>query len=198
MIYPINNESIDFAESLINNGEIIAYPTDTLYGFGVDATNSKAINKLNLLKGRIQPLSIIVSNIKDINQYAIISNEIKKYLTKYLPGPYTLLLPKNNSNLSDLSDLITYDSKLVGIRIPKHNFPIELVKKINKPIVTSSINQKDRKPLNLTDKIEENYPEISIFEDQKQELINSIGSTIIKLNNNEIELIRQGDGDFPL
>ena len=112
-----------------------------------------------------------------------------------MPGPYTLLLPKEKSNLSDL---ITYGSDLIGIRIPNHNFPIKLVKKINKPIVTTSINKKGSTPLNQTNDIEQNYPEISIFEDQEQELINSIGSTIIKLNNNEINLIRQGDGKFPL
>ena len=139
MIYPINNESINFAKSLINDGEIIAYPTDTLYGFGVDATNSKAISKLNLLKGRTQPLSIIVSDMNKINQYAVISTEIKNTISQFLPGPYTLLLQKNNSNLSEL---ITYGSDLIGIRIPEHNFPIKLVKKINKPIVTTSINKK--------------------------------------------------------
>ena len=195
MIYPINNESINFAESLINDGEIIAYPTDTLYGFGVDATNSKAINKLNILKGRTQPLSIIVCDLNDINQYAVISNQIKKIISDFLPGPYTLLLPKKKSNLSEL---ITYGSELIGIRIPEHDFPIKLVKKIKKPIVTTSINKKGSTPLNQTDDIEKNYPEISIFEDQEQKLINSVGSTIIKLNNDEIKLIRQGDGKFPL
>ena len=195
MIYPINNESINFAESLINDGEIIAYPTDTLYGFGVDATNSKAINKLNILKGRTQPLSIIVCDLNDINQYAVISNQIKKIISDFLPGPYTLLLPKKKSNLSEL---ITYGSELIGIRIPEHDFPIKLVKKIKKPIVTTSINKKGSTPLNQTDDIEKNYPEIAIFEDQEQKLINSVGSTIIKLNNDEIKLIRQGDGKFPL
>tara|TARA_B100000676_G_C17827797_1_gene706165 strand:- start:8 stop:595 length:588 start_codon:yes stop_codon:yes gene_type:complete len=194
MIYPINNESINFAKSLIDDGEIIAYPTDTLYGFGVDATNSNAINKLNLLKGRTQPLSIIISNISDVNQYAILSNETKKHIIKFLPGPYTLLLEKKDSHLSDL---ITYGSELIGIRIPKHDFPINLVKKINKPIVTTSINKKGSTPLNLTDNIEDNYPEISIFEDQEQETNNSMGSTIIKILNDKITLIRQGDGIFP-
>ena len=195
MIYPINNESINFAKSLIDDGEIIAYPTDTLYGFGVDATNSKAINKLNLLKGRTQPLSIIVSNINDINQFAFISKKTKITISQFLPGPYTLLLPKEKSNLSEL---ITYGSELIGIRIPKHNFPINLVKQLKKPIVTTSINKKGSKPLNLTYDIELNYPEISIFEDQEQKLINSIGSTIIKIENTEITLIRQGDGIIEL
>jgi len=194
MIYPINNESINLSQSLINDGEIIAYPTDTLYGFGVDATNSKAINKLNILKGRTQPLSIIVPNINEIPKYASVTEKLLTKIMKYLPGPYTILLKKKKSNLSDL---ITYGSELIGIRIPKHKFPIELVTTINKPIVTTSINKKGRKPLNQTDDIENNYPEISIFEDQEQTIIDSIGSTIIKFNDKE-QLIRKGDGVFPL
>jgi len=194
MIYPINNESINLSQSLINDGEIIAYPTDTLYGFGVDATNSKAITKLNILKGRTQPLSIILGNINDIQKYAYATEELLTIISKYLPGPYTILLKKKKSNLSEL---ITYGSELIGIRIPKHNFPIDLVSAFKKPIVTTSINKKGSKPLNQTDDIENNYPEISIFEDQEQTFIHSIGSTIINLNDKE-ELIRQGDGDFPL
>ena len=194
MIYPINNESIKFAKSLINDGEIIAYPTDTLYGFGVDATNSEAITKLNILKGRTEPLSIIIPNVNEIKNYAEINSKNLNKISKYLPGPYTLLLNKKDSILSNL---ITYGSEFIGIRIPKHDFPIILSKELKKPIVTTSINQTGKKPLNKIDSIESHYPEIAIFEDQNQNQNNSTGSTIINLIDDEV-LIRQGDGDFPL
>ena len=63
MIYPATDQYIDLAYNALESGEVIVYPTDTLYGFGVDATNSDAIQKLNRLKGRCQPLSIILENI---------------------------------------------------------------------------------------------------------------------------------------
>ena len=62
MIYPANEDTLKYAVPLLLDGEVIVYPTDTLYGFGVDATNTESIKKLNALKGRTQPLSIILEN----------------------------------------------------------------------------------------------------------------------------------------
>ena len=80
MIYPATNQYTDLACNALKNGDIIVYPTDTLYGFGVDATNTNAIQHLNQLKGRLQPLSIILENIEQINQYAKLTDTIKNDL----------------------------------------------------------------------------------------------------------------------
>ena len=66
MIYPATDQYIDLAKNTLENGEVIVYPTDTLYGFGVDATNTKAIQRLNRLKGRVKPLSIVLESIDNI------------------------------------------------------------------------------------------------------------------------------------
>ena len=63
MIYPATDQYIDLAKNTLENGEVIVYPTDTLYGFGVDATNTAAIHRLNRLKGRSTPLSIVLESI---------------------------------------------------------------------------------------------------------------------------------------
>ena len=83
MIVKANNNNIDGAISLISKGNIIVYPTDTLYGFGVDATNNIAITKLNKLKKRTQPLSIIIDEIISIKDYAIINTKKNKLSKKY-------------------------------------------------------------------------------------------------------------------
>ena len=70
MIYTADNRYINLAAQKILEGQIIVYPTDTLYGFGVDATNSNAINTLNKLKKRNSPLSIIVSSMEMLEEYA--------------------------------------------------------------------------------------------------------------------------------
>ena len=80
MIYSCDNRSINRAVSILKNGGIIICPTDTLYGFGVDATNSSAINKLNILKQRVQTYSVIVKSVNMINDYAKISLEQKSIL----------------------------------------------------------------------------------------------------------------------
>ena len=195
MISPTNELSINFAVDTLNKGEIIAYPTDTLYGFGVDATNDESITKLNQLKGRTQPLSIIIANLSEIQKYAIISGKNLKKISEYLPGPFTFLIKKRKSILSDL---VTYGSEFIGIRIPNHKFPLKLVERLKKPLITTSINKNGHTPLNKIEDIENNYPEIKIFEDKNQNNISSNGSTIIMLDENNIKLIRQGDGIFKL
>ena len=195
MINSINERSIKFAVDTLKKGEIIAYPTDTLYGFGVDATNDEAINKLNLLKGRTQPLSIIIPDFSEIEKYAKISKKTLEKINQYLPGPFTFLIKKRKSILSEL---VTYGSEFIGIRIPNHKFPLKLVDRLKKPLITTSINKNGHTPLNKIDDIENNYPEIKIFEDKNQNNMSSNGSTIIMLDENNIKLIRQGDGIFKL
>ena len=190
MINPINERSIEFAIDTLKKGEIIAYPTDTLYGFGVDATNDEAIIKLNQLKGRTQPLSIIIANLSEIEKYSIITEKTLKKISKFLPGPFTFLIKKRKSILSDL---VTYGSEFIGIRIPNHKFPLELVDRLKKPLITTSINKNGHTPFNKVEDIENNYPKINIFEDKNYNK-SSIGSTIIKIDGNNIKLIRKGDG----
>ena len=84
MIYPATEKYLNLAQESINNGEVIVYPTDTLYGFGVDATNTDAIQKLNRLKGRIQPLSIIIKSIEEIDKFAEINSSVMKNLNKII------------------------------------------------------------------------------------------------------------------
>ena len=70
MIYPATDQYIDLAKTTLGNGEVIVYPTDTLYGFGVDATNTDAIQRLNRLKGRSKPLSIILESVEHLHDFA--------------------------------------------------------------------------------------------------------------------------------
>jgi len=187
-----NGSSLKIAEELILKGKIIAYPTDTLYGLGVDATNTEAISLLNKLKKREQPYSIIVNSIKMLHKYAHLSTKDEKKIKNYLPGPYTLILKKKNT---DLSKLITLDLNTIGIRIPKHDFCLNLIKMINKPIVTTSINKHGYRPLNTITDIRNIFPRINLFKDD-QININSKGSTIIDFVIKPEKIIRQGDGEY--
>ena len=139
MIYSCNNTSIDKAVSILRNGEIIIYPTDTLYGFGVDATNSKAIKSLNLLKNRKDSLSIIVSSLNEIEKYGKLNEDIRELIDRILPGPFTILIDSIGSNLSPL---VNESSNYIGIRIPNHSFPIKIVETLGNPIITTSVNKK--------------------------------------------------------
>ena len=193
MIYPANDDTLKYAVPLLLAGEVIVYPTDTLYGFGVDATNTDSIKKLNALKGRTQPLSIILENIDNIINYGIIDSKLKNNISNIFPGPYTIIIPKS---ASDLSPLVTYGSPNVGIRIPDHPFPAKLVKKLKRPVITTSINRRGKEPLHDVSQVEIDFPDIAIFEDNNIKI--SLGSTIIDFSKDPPEIIRKGDGKFPL
>ena len=186
----LDKKSLDTATNLITDGKIIIYPTDTLYGFGVDATNSKAIQNLNNLKKRIQPYSIIVSSFEMLEKYAEIDKYILKKIKSYLPGPYTVILKVLQN---DLSNLINPNISTIAIRIPRNRFIINVIEKINKPIVTTSVNSHNELPLNEINKITKKYPKINIFKDNNIN-INSKGSTIIDCNSAAFRVIRIGDG----
>ena len=96
----IKKNKINNALEQLRKGNIIIYPTDTIYGFGVDATNSLSIKKLNILKGRQTPLSIMINNIKSIEKYAFLDQKQSLSISKILPGPYTILLKARKSILS--------------------------------------------------------------------------------------------------
>jgi len=192
MIYPATEKYIEMAMNSLNNGDVIVYPTDTLYGFGVDATNSDAIQKLNKLKGRSQPLSIVLEKVSDVSTYAKITSKITAELENIFPGEYTILLPSIDS---ELSPLVFNSSPLVGIRIPLHFFPLQLVKLFGKPIITTSINRHGNEPLNDVTQVEVDFPNVDIFEDNDH--TPSKGSTIIDMSQKPFSIVRQGDGKYP-
>ena len=193
MIYPATDQYINLANDALENGEVIVYPTDTLYGFGVDATNTDAIHKLNRLKGRIQPLSIVLESVEHLHDFAEFNDEIESQMNELFPGRYTALLPAKES---DLSSFVQNGSPKIGVRIPDHFFPVKLVKLLGKPIITTSINRHGNDPLNNVTQVEIDFPNVDIFEDSNHSP--SKGSTIIDFSSSPPIIVRDGDGPYPL
>ena len=193
MIYPATDQYINLANDTLKSGEVIVYPTDTLYGFGVDATNTEAIHKLNRLKGRIQPLSIILESVEHLHDFAEFDVDIESQIKELFPGRYTVLLPAKES---DLSPFVQNGSPKIGVRIPNHFFPVKLVKLLGKPIITTSINRHGNDPLNDVTQVEIDFPNVDIFEDSKHSP--SKGSTIIDFSSSPPAIVRDGDGPYPL
>ena len=179
---------------ILDRGDIIIYPTDTLYGFGVDATNTKAVELLNLLKKREQVYSIIVNSKKMLNKYAYVLKKQDPIIDKHFPGPFTMIFKKKDSNLSSL---ISLKLKTVGIRIPNHKFSINITKHLNRPIVTTSVNFHKSKPLSNYKEIREKFKNINMFYDEDCNH-KSLGSTIVDLSTAHNRILRNGDGKFIL
>ena len=193
MIYPATDQYIDLAYKAVENGEIIVYPTDTLYGFGVDATNTDAVQHLNRLKGRSQPLSIVLESIEQMHDYAEFDVDIQTEMDQLFPGQYTALL---SAKQNKLSPLVQNGSPKIGIRIPDHFFSIKLIKLLGKPIITTSINRHGTEPLNDVTQVETDFPNVDIFEDSNH--TPSKGSTIIDYTALSPVVVREGDGAYPL
>jgi len=176
----------------LKEGNIIVYPTDTLYGFGVDASNETAIIKLNKLKERAQPLSILLSNINEIDKYAELNDYSRTKIFNLLPGPYTVLLKSKNN--PKISKLVQAGSNLIGIRVINLDFCNEIIQRLGNPIITTSVNRHKMPSLSSIKEINKEFPDINIY--YTYDSIKSSGSTIIDFSLKEEKVIRLGEGDY--
>ncbi len=191
-----NEREIEKVVDVLKKGGLIIYPTDTVYGLGCDITNMKAMEKVAKIKGlklAKANFSFICYDLSNLSDYVKqIDTQTYKILKKYLPGPYTFVLP-SNTNLPKAFK----NKKTVGIRIPDNNIIRELVKKLGNPIVSTSIYDEDDLLEYTTD------PEL-IYE-KWGDLVDIVidggfgdnhASTVIDLSNDEIEIIREGKGSI--
>lgn len=177
------------------NGGVIIYPTDTVYGIGCDLNNQRAVQRLCQLKG-IKPnkmnLSFICYDLSDISLYAKqMDNTVFKLMKKTLPGPYTYILESS----SKVPKILNVKKKQVGIRVPDHNIPRQIVRLLGNPIISSSIKDEDDVVEYTTDP--------SLIYDKYKKLVDmvidggyggNIASTVVDCTKNPVELIREGAG----
>lgn len=134
----ISND-IDLAADLLRQGEIVAIPTETVYGLAANIYNNDAIEKIFIAKKRPKNDPLIV-HIHDIAQLDEITKEVpekaKILMEKFWPGPLTFLLKRSDK----ISDDITSGSELVAVRMPKHPITLELLSKVNFPLAAPSAN----------------------------------------------------------
>ena len=183
-----SKKSILNAAEVILNGGIIVYPTDTLYGFGVDANNISAINKLNKLKRRKGPISVVMQDIDTIISCAKIDDVEVEIIRKNLMGYTTIILPVKHGTVYKS---IMGEGETLGIRLPDHSFATNLCKLIDGPITTTSVNRSGEIPLNDPNEI------FKVFNGEFDLLIDdgkinhAKGSTIYKLENYKLNTIRK-------
>jgi len=167
----------------INEGSIFIYPTDTIYGLGCDATNTRAVNKLRRIKKRYtKPLSIIAPNKTWILKHCYIKKKYISYLKK-LPGPFTLLLKLKNKGV--ISSSVT-NNDVVGVRIPNHKFT-KIIQKTGKPFVTTSVNISGKKYAICIDEVSVSIKKHCIMIEDG--VICGRPSTIIDLTGEKIRII---------
>ncbi len=114
----MKKNKLDIAKNLLSSGELVIFPTETVFGLGADATNDKAVKSIFKVKKRPQANPIIChfKSIKQIEKYFFLSEFEKKLGSKFWPGPLTIILKKRKN--AKISKLVSNNSTLVGCRIP--------------------------------------------------------------------------------
>lgn len=148
-ISALDDTAVELAQKLIKSGEVIALPTDTIYGFACSAIDVNAIDRLYGIKRRNEnkPVAVCVGQVGDIQKWAYISHLPECLLSALLPGPVTLVLKCVNK----LDKSVVHHNK-VGIRIPDHNFIRAIANGLNCPLALTSANiSSEPSPLCVTD-----------------------------------------------
>lgn len=133
--------TIDETVKVLEEGGIVIYPTDTVYGIGGDATSPAVVEKVREIKGieKEKPFSVIMADLGMIEEYCVVNFAEELILKKYLPGPYTFILKVHRP-------IAATTTLTLGVRIPEHAFCTAVCEKFKKPIVTTSANKTGEAP----------------------------------------------------
>lgn len=182
---------------VLENDGVIIYPTDTVYAFGCSIDSQKAADRISQIKGdnkKRDNFSIVFKDISQVAEYTKqIPNDIFKIMKDKLPGPFTFLLEANHK----VPKLYKNKKRIVGARIPNNNIPHQIVERLGRPILSSSVHDEDEIIEYTTD------PELihERYHHQVDYVIDggpggNEASTVIDARDNAIEVIRQGKGDI--
>lgn len=198
-LHPENPEKRKIQQIItcLQQGGIIIYPTDTVYGIGCSIMQSKAVEKICQIKG-IKPekanLSFICNDLSHISDYTNpISNWAFKLMKRSLPGPYTFILSANNN----VPKILKSKKKTVGIRVPNNIIAQTIARELGHPLLSTSLHNDDE----ILDYIT-NPEEMHDQYEKRVDMIIDGGmgsvhpSTIVDLTGSSPEIIREGAGDL--
>ena len=183
-------ENLKLAGEMIRAGEIVAFPTETVYGLGADGLNLSARKKIYIAKGRPsdKPLTLHVASLNQVEQVAEISAAAEKLFKTFCPGPLTIILPKQKN----LPDFVTNGLPSVGIRFPDNEVALNFIKTADRLIAAPSANISGQAPPKSAQEVFENLQgKVEIILDGG-ECKFGISSTIVDLTEGRPKILRQG------
>ncbi|MGY5143115.1 MAG: L-threonylcarbamoyladenylate synthase [Candidatus Nitrosopumilus sp. bin_32a] len=183
-----DKEGIEKASQIISQGGIVIFPTDTVYGIGCDPYNKASIEKIYKIKSRdtTKSVPVLTYSIETAERIAQFDQFTKKIVKKFWPGPLTIILKVTDKKIKESMNL----KNKIAIRVPDHKCTLELLKKCNYLVGTSA---------NISGNLSYTNPEECLKSLQNYDvfvdggIITSSGeSTIIEIENEEINIIREG------
>ena len=183
-----DKKGIDKAIQSINQGGIVVFPTDTVYGIGCDPFNKESVKKIYQIKSRdfSKPFPVLVYSKEVAKKIAIFDEFTEKVVEKFWPGPLTIILKLIDKNLKKSLNL----NEKIAIRVPNNKCTLELLKKCNF-IVGTSANVSGQPSFTNPDQCFKTIQNFDVFIDGGK-ISNSEESTIIEIEKGEIKIIREG------
>jgi tRNA threonylcarbamoyl adenosine modification protein (Sua5/YciO/YrdC/YwlC family) len=192
-VNPLHPEprKIERAREALEAGEVIAYPTDTVYGLGCDLFNKKAIDRLYQLKGMpsSQQLAFVCSSVADASKYAVMHDHVFHTFKRFLPGPYCFIVEATR----DVPKIVQSKRKTVGVRIPDHPVALALAAALGRPIVSTTAARKGEEAKPDAREIDDDFPGLALVLDAGA--VGLVPTSVVDLTGPSPLIVRAGAGD---
>ena len=175
--------------STLSRGGVIVFPTETLYGLGVDIMNDRAIDRLIALKRRPKnmPIAVAVAGLNQAEELAEINDLAEKIIKNCLPKPITILLPASDN----VNQKLTAESDLIGLRFPSEPVTVEILRRFGPITATSANLHGSSNPVNIDTAIQQLGGEVDIYIDTGPCKFGK-SSTVVDVSKRTIKIIRDG------
>ena len=195
-IYPENPNPREIKKiaQIIDDGGLVIYPTDTIYGIGCDITKPKAVARLAQIQGLDMDkafFSFIFNDLSQLSEYTKpMSNPAFKLLKRNVPGPFTFIFEANNN----IPKLFKTRRKTIGIRLPDNNIVRAIVSELGRPLLSSSVHDDQ-------DEVTEYITDPELIHERYGNVVDAVidggygdnqPSTVVDCTTDEFEIIRQG------
>jgi len=178
------------AVDALSAGEVIGYPTDTVYGLGCDISSKKAADRLYQLKGmdRSHPLAFLCPDLSEIARYAVVDNQIYRVLRRFLPGPYCFVLEATR----EVPRLLQTKRKTIGIRVPSHPIIGAVVRELGRPVISTTAQREGEEAHIDAREIDDEFHGLGLVIDGGAG--GRIPTTVVDLTTSPPTVIREGLG----
>jgi L-threonylcarbamoyladenylate synthase len=184
-------QQIETAIEILKKGGVIAFPTDTVYGFGANAALESAVEKIYVVKHRPHhlPLPLLISDITQLAPVACRVTPLAWYLAKrFWPGGLTLVLHKS----SEVLDVITAGSDTVAVRVPAHPVPVAIIEGLGTPIIGTSANLSGSPGLATAQEVSDQIGDGVDFIIEGDKCHSGVESTVVDVTTEHPKILREG------
>ncbi len=189
----LEEKDYKIAAKVLQNEDILAFPTETVYGVGVVYDSEEAFNKLVALKKRPpnKPFALACGSIEEAGKYIVADDRTKKLMAHFLPGEITFLVKSK----PDLPKWVTLGTDTIGIRVPANDFCVKLFNEVGKPCLLTSANMSGEPTLRFFEEVKAQF-DGQVGAIVKGECTSLVPTTIVLVGDSGIKLVREGPISF--